>query len=61
MDFLNGRLPSNMDICRQQREAIEFLCHEGIKQVEIVETLQKVYRDKALSKLSFCQWLNIFK
>ena len=40
---------SNVDVRRQQRAAIEFLRHEGIKQIEIVKTLQKVYRDKALS------------
>ena len=33
--------------------------HEVIKQV--VETLQKVHRDKALSQLTVCQWLDIFK
>ena len=30
---------SNMDVRLQQRAAIEFLRHKGIKQVEIVETL----------------------
>ena len=52
---------SNVDVRRQQRAAIEFLRHEGIKQIEIVKTLQKVYRDKALSQLTVCQWLDIFK
>ena len=52
---------SNMDVRRQQRAAIEFLRHEGIKQVENVGTLQKVDRDKALSQLTICQWLDIFK
>ena len=40
---------------------IEFLRYEGIKQGEIVETLQKVYRDKSLSQLTVCQWLDILK
>ena len=52
---------SNMNVRRQQRAVIECLCHEGIKQVEIVETLQKVYRDKALSQVTICQWLDIFE
>ena len=52
---------SYMDVRHQQREAIECLRHEGIKQVGIVEVLQKAYRDKALSKFTVCQWLDIFK
>ena len=36
------------------------LHHEGIKQIEIEETLQTVHRDKALSHLSACQWLDIW-
>ena len=32
-------MPSNMDVRRHQRATIEFIRHEGIKQVEIVETL----------------------
>ena len=43
---------SNIDVCRQQRAAIE---------VEIVQTHQIVYRDKALCQLTVCQWLDIFR
>ena len=50
---------SNMEVRRQQRAFIEFLCHEGVKQVEIVETLKKVYRDKALSSLSVIRHIQI--
>ena len=32
-------MTSNMDVRHEQIEVIEFLCHEGIKQVELVETL----------------------
>ena len=46
---------------RQQRAAIECMCHEVIKQAGIVKTLQKVYRDKALYQLTVCQWLDTFK
>ena len=49
---------SNMDVRRQQRMAIEFLPHEGIKQLKIIETLHKVYR---AYRLTVCQWLDIFK
>ena len=61
--MLSLLVTSNMDICRQQRAAIaiEFLRHKEIKQLEIVETLQKVHRDKALSQLTGCQWLYNFK
>ena len=34
---------SNMDVRCKQRAVIESLHHEGIKEAEIVERLQKVY------------------
>ena len=52
---MGGYQGDDMDVRRQQRAAIECLRHEGIKQVEIVETLEKVYRDKALSQLTVCR------
>ena len=54
-------MTSNMDVRCKQRVVIEFLHYEGIKQAEIVEILQKVYRDKELYYLMVCQWLDIFK
>ena len=54
-------MTSNMDVRCKQRVVIEFLHYEGIKQAEIVEILQKVYRDKELYYLMVCQWLYIFK
>ena len=52
---------SNMDVCCKQQAVIEFLHHEGIKEAEIVERLQKVYKDKALSQATVWQWLDMFK
>ena len=50
-----------MEVRCKQRAVIEFLHHEGIKQAEIVERLQKVYKDKALSQPTVCRWLDRFK
>ena len=52
---------SNMDVCCKQQAVIEFLHHEGIKEAEIVERLQKVYKDKALSRATVWRWLDRFK
>ena len=54
-------MTSNKDLRCKQRAVIEFLYYKGIKHAEIVEILQKVYRDKELYYLMVCQWLDIFK
>ena len=58
---MTSLLASNMNVRCKQREVIEFLDHEGFKQTEIVEKLQKVYKDKTLSQPTVCRWLNRFK
>ena len=45
---------SNIDVRCKQRGVVEIICHEGIKQVEVVETLLKS------AQLSFCHWLDVF-
>ena len=52
---------SNMDVRCKQGAVIEFLRHEIIKEAEIVERFQKVYKDKALSRATVCRWLDMFK
>ena len=43
----------NMNARRQQRTALEVFRHEGIKQVEIVETLQKCIQTRHCPSVSF--------
>ena len=42
---------SNMDVRHEKK--LEFLRHEGIKQVEIVETLQKVSAVRYIQIINF--------
>ena len=58
---MTSLLASNMNVRGKQRAVIEFLDHEGFKQTEIVEKLQKVYKDKTLSQPTVCRWLDRFK
>ena len=49
---------SNMDVPCEQRALIEFLHHKGIKEAEIVERIQQVNKDKALSQATVWRWLD---
>ena len=52
---------SNIDVRCKQRGVIEIICHEGIKQVGVVETLLKSAQIQGtISQLSFCHWLDVF-
>ena len=51
---------SDMDVCRKQRVVIDFF-REGLKQVEIVESLKKCIEKRYCPSLPVYQWLDIFK